>query len=40
MVIVVLAEVEHIPSVGILASEDNAEWIFTVLMRNRKMRRK
>ena len=36
MVIAVLAEAERIPNVGILASADNAEWIFSAPMQNRK----
>lgn len=39
MVIVVLAEAEPIPSVGTSVSADNAEWIFTALMQNRKTRK-
>ena len=37
MVIAVLAEAERIPSVGISASADNANMIFTVQMPNRKI---
>ena len=39
MVIAVLAEAEHIATVGISVFGDNAEWISIALMQNRKRRR-